>query len=193
MSMILVALAALQAAAPAAPAARTLQSLPNVTVKYYDVTGKDMKAINKSIQKQRSKDPATGKVNTAGTNWNFSPSFRRTTTNGVCKITEVITEFSGQADIPRLANPTSVPPAVAADWQRFQKGLENDAAARLWFVYDRIGGLKQAMIGKDCDQAVKEGALFLEKLKADASAYQPPQQPQAATVGNPAASVESND
>jgi len=173
-SVALQSAAPAQPAAPAAPSARSLQSVPNVTVSYYAVTGKDMKAINKSIQKQRPKDPATGQVNTGGTSWNVSPSFRKTTTNGVCKITDVTTDFSAKAEMPRLANENMVPAAVLQDWRTFQAGMERDAAARLWFVHDRIGGLKQTMMGKDCDQAIKEGAAFLEKLKAEAAAFQPP-------------------
>jgi predicted secreted Zn-dependent protease len=184
MSSFLIALSvALQTTAaspPMAPIAavtplRSLKDVPNVTIAYYDVTGKDMKSINKSIEKQRPKDPVTGQVNTGGTSWNVSPTFRRRTVNGVCTITEVTTAFTGRAELPRLANEAKVKPEVLQSWRSFSAGMEQDAAARLWFVHDRLGGLKQLMLGKDCDQAVKEGGAFLDKLKADSAAFQPPQ------------------
>lgn len=181
MSTMLFAIAALQAAAttaPAVPATRTLQSLPKVAVSYYDVSGKDMKAINKSLQKARGKDPVTKQPMTVSTKWNVAPSIKQRTTDGKCVVTGVAGyDFSATAELPRLANATTVPAAVAADWQAFASQLEKDAAAKLWYVYDRLPQFDQTVLNKPCDQAMKDGGAFLEKLKADAAAYQPPQAP----------------
>jgi predicted secreted Zn-dependent protease len=158
---------------PPATAARSLKDLPNLTISYYDVSGKDMKAISKSIAQQRPKDPATGQVVTGGTRWNLAPSFTRRTTDGVCKVVDVKTEFKAGADLPRLTNEASLSPDVVSAWRAFQADLERDAAAKLWFVHDRMAGLSSAMMGKDCAQAEKDGAAYLATLKAEASAYTP--------------------
>lgn len=192
MSILFTALAALQAAPAAqpatppvaAPAARTLKDLPKVSVTYYDVTGKDMKAINKSLLKARGKDPVTKQPNTVTTKWNVAPGIkRRTEADGKCTVVEVVGhDFSGTVELPRLANATTVPAAVMADWQSFASQLEKDAAAKLWYVHDRLPEFDRTVLNKPCDQAMKDGTAFLEKLKADAVAFQPPQAPKAATA-----------
>jgi len=169
------AIAAAPATAVPAAAVRTLASLPNVTVTYYDVTGKDMKAINKSLIKARGKDPVTNQPATVTTKWNIAPGIkRRTGPDGVCTVVEVVGyDFKGTAELPRLANEASVPAAVAADWRAFAARLESDAAAKLWYVHDRLPEFDSAVLNKPCDQAMKDGGAFLAKLKADAAAFTP--------------------
>jgi len=66
---------------------------------------------------------------------------------------------------------------VQTAWRTFVAKLEADAAARLWFVYDRSGSVAEAMKGKSCDGAKAAGVAALNKVKAEADAWQPPAPP----------------
>ena len=102
-------------------------------------------------------------------------------------------DFSGTVELPRLANATTVPAAVMADWQSFAGQLERDAAAKLWYVYDRLPEFDRAVLNKPCDQAMKDGTAFLEKLKADAVAFQPPRAATVVTANASRDPVKPND
>jgi predicted secreted Zn-dependent protease len=161
-----------------APASRSLASLPGINIKYYDVAGKNMKAVIKSIDKQR-KDPATGQARTVAHNWSIDAGFRKRTVNGVCTITAVEAPFIATVELPRHSNPAQLTPADAAEWQRFTTKIETEAAAKLWFAYDRSLQLEATIKGKDCDKGIADGTAFINQLKADAAAFQP-------TVATPA-------
>ena len=161
-------------AAPAttAPAARSLASLPGIKINYYDVTGKNMKAVIKSIDKQR-KDPATGQTRTVAHNWSIDAGFRKRTVNGVCTITAVEAPFIATVELPRHAKPAELAAADAAEWQKFTAKIETEVAAKMWFAYDRSLALEAAIKGKDCDKGIADGTAFINQLKADAAAFQP--------------------
>ena len=173
----LLALAALQAATAAAPAtapiapARPLSAIPGLRTSYYDVTGNTIAEINTAIRAARTS--ATGTAQTVKTDWAVAPKVTRSTTAGKCTVTSVTNSFSASVELPRLANEAAVPEDVRNRWRAFVANLEADAAARLWFVHDRVGTVAAAMRGKSCDGAKAAGTEALAKLKADAAAWQP--------------------
>jgi predicted secreted Zn-dependent protease len=155
-----------------APAGRALASLPGINIKYYDVSGKNMKAVIKSIDKQR-KDPATGQTKTVAHNWSIDAGFRKRTVNGVCTITAVEAPFIATVELPRHANPAQLAPADAAEWQKFTAKIESEVAAKMWFAYDRSRQLEGVIKGKDCDKGIADGTAFINQLKVEAAAFQP--------------------
>ena len=176
MFSLLIALAssaAIQTAVPAtapatsAPAARTLKDLPNVTIKYFDVAGKDGKAIEKNLKKVRT-DPKTKQFNAVSSNWNVAASVRQSRTGDKCTITGVVPTFSGTVELPRLANPDSVPAAVKANWQTYVDGLDRAIASNFYFVYDRIPGLVATVTGKDCAPGAALWTSSIERIKTEA-------------------------
>jgi predicted secreted Zn-dependent protease len=180
----LIALAALQAAAatPAAAPARPLSALPGLKTTYYDVTGNTISEINLAIKTSRATAAGPAAPQTVKTDWAVAPKVTRSTTDGKCQITSVTNSFTASVELPRLANEATVDEEVRKKWRTFVTKLENDAAARLWFVYDRSGAVADAMRGKSCDQAKAAGTEALAKLKADAAAWQPPAPPPAAVT-----------
>ena len=182
----LIALAALQAAAAAPPAAapitpaRPLSAIPGLKRTYYDVTGTTIAEINTAIRTARTS--GAGTAQTVKTGWAVSPKVTRSTTDGKCTVTSVTNNFSATVELPRLANEAAVSEAVRTSWRTFLAKLEADAAARLWFVYDRSGGVANAMRGQSCDGAKAAGTAALAKLKAEADAWQPPAPPATAVT-----------
>jgi predicted secreted Zn-dependent protease len=162
-----------QAAAAAATAtARSLKDVPNITIKYYDVTGKDPKTINRSIAKQRPLDPATKQPSVAGTNWTLGASMTKRTVNGQCTVVAAKGEFAATAELPRLTTANIIPAGGLEAWQKYVAQLEKTAADNLWFVADRLPQVEQAMVGKECNAALAAGTAAIEKLKRDAADYQ---------------------
>jgi predicted secreted Zn-dependent protease len=148
----------------AAPAGRSLQSLPNTTIRYYDVPGKNPQAILKSIAKLRPKG-ADGQPVTASTNWDIGATFKKRTENGVCRIVAATATFSATADLPRLVSPKALRREALDSWNSYVAGLESIAAANLWFVHDRIGQVEKAILASSCDGAQAAGAAAVDKLK----------------------------
>ena len=183
----LLALAALQASAATPPAvapvapARPLSAIPGLKTTYYDVTGNNIAEINAAIKAARG--GATGaNAQTVKTGWAIAPRITRSTTDGKCTVTSVTNNFTATAELPRLANEAALPAAVQTAWRNFYAKLEADAAARLWFVYDRSGSVAEAMKGKSCDAAKAAGVAALNKVKAEADAWQPPAPPATAVT-----------
>jgi len=156
MLSILMALAATQAqpavtTPPAAPA-RTLQSVPGVTVKYYDVAGRNGGAIEKSLKKILA-TPAPNNTAARVFDWSMGLKITKRTEGTVCTITAADADFTSNAYLPRLTEEASVPKDVLANWKPYAEGLEKTASDNLWFVADRIPALEQSLVGKPCDQA----------------------------------------
>lgn len=182
MPTVLIALsAALQTATAAAPSPaaqvavnRSLQDVPGIKISYYDIKGKDGKAIQKALLKARGKDPKTGQpLSTAGYDWTVGADIVRRTTNGVCTVSSVKPTFEATALLPRLTNEASVSEDIRQNWQTFVGNMESELAQKLWFAHDRLPRFEAAVVGKPCDQAMAAGSAYLAQLKAEVTAFQP--------------------
>lgn len=173
---LLLALAATQAAAPAtataAPAARRLQDLPGITVVYRDLSEKDVKAINKSLSKNKPLTAEQKALLGASTNWNAGGEMTRLTKGTECTITKVSPTFKATATLPRF-NEAWISAKDLPAWRAYKDATEAQAAAKLWFPYDRLPTVQQAATGKPCDQGAKDAAAAMDKLKAETAAFQP--------------------
>ncbi len=168
--------------APAAPAAapqpavaavpgKALSDLPNVTIRYYDVSGKNLKAINKAIEQGQQPD-ASGKVPLAPTGYAVDATFNKLTSNGQCKVTGAKATFSATVTLPRLAPSPSHTPELLDTWRAYIAGVENSHAADLWFVYDRLRTVESAILASSCETAQSAGAAAVDRLKAEAAEHQ---------------------
>lgn len=180
-SLFLAALAAAQAApaTSAAPAAapvasgRSLRDVPGLTLTYHDLSEKDVKAITKALKSKKPLTPEQQQLLGASTNWNVAPTFTKRTTNGAnCTITRVNVAFTAKADLPRF-NSAWIKAEDLPAWQAFISQVETQAAAKLWHPYDRMANFDKAMVGKPCDEAIRDGGATLDKIKAEAAAFQP--------------------
>lgn len=167
---------------PAAPAAtpqpavaavpgKTLSDLPNVTTRYFDVSGKNLKAINKVIE-QGQKPDSSGRAPLAPTSYAVDATFNKLTHDGQCKVTGAKATFSATVVLPRLTPSASHTPELLATWRAYIAGVENSHAADLWFVYDRLRTVESAILASSCENAQSAGAAAVERLKAEATAFQ---------------------
>ena len=138
----------------AAPAP-TLQQIPGVTVRYYDVTGNSIPLLRASIAAQRPKDPATGQPLAADAKWSVGTSVKRQTTGNACKIVGATANFKAEVVLPRLVSVegVAVPAPVMAEWQRYVSSLAQQQAAILHQVHSRIGEVERAVTASTCEGA----------------------------------------
>ena len=155
----------------AAVPGKTLRDLPNVTLRYFDVAGKNLKAINKSIERSQTVD-ASGKAPVTPTAWAVDTTFNKVTGNGQCKVTAAKASFSANVVLPRLVSDRAHTPELMASWRSYLAGVENAQAANLWFVYDRIRTVESAILASSCEGAQSAGSAAVERLRAQVAEFQ---------------------
>jgi predicted secreted Zn-dependent protease len=159
---------------PSSPPGKALKDLPNTTVRYYNVAGKNLKGAIQSITEQRPKD-ATGQPITAATNWSVKTEFsKRTDGKGGCSIAAAKATFSAAPELPRLENEAAFKKQELNSWQAYAAGLEVGAAAKLWYAHDHVADVEKAILGATCDTAEAAGAAAIQQLRAQANAVRPP-------------------
>ena len=167
-----------QAAVPG----RGLRDVPNITIKYYDVSGKNYADIVQSIEKVRPRDPATSRLMAGGASWSLGASMTQRTVNNVCTVTGAKAEFAATAELPRLVNEQQLAPDQLAAWRAYLSSIEVPAAASLWFVVDRVPAFEKSFAGKPCATGAAFGAAAIEQLKRDHAAFELQQATAAAPV-----------
>src|SRR4051812_35279968 len=143
MLTLIALLTAAQAAAPAtAPVAapRMLKDIPGVTIKYYDVAGKNGRAIQKSIAQLRPKG-SDGKPVTAGYSWNTNAQVVKATQGTTCTIKSAKVELSGIAELPRLTEAQAVDKGTLQSWNDYVAQLDAGIAAELGYFADHMPDL----------------------------------------------------
>jgi predicted secreted Zn-dependent protease len=161
--------AAPQPTVPAVPG-KTLRDLPNVTFQYFDVAGKNLKAINKSILESQKPD-ASGKAAVPPTGWAIDTKFNKLTHNGQCKVTDAKATFSAKVVLPRLVPNAAHSAELTAAWRAYLAGIENAQAANLWFVYDRLPTVESAILASSCEGAPAAGNAAVQRLQTLASEF----------------------
>jgi len=171
-------------AAPVAPV-RRLKDIPNIAISYHDLSQKDVVQINKALKKNKPLTPAQQALLAAKTNWTAGADMTRVKQGATCTVKDAKATFKATVDLPRF-NEAWIAEADRASWQAYLSATEAQTAAKLWFAYDRLPGFEQALIDKPCDQAMKDGAVAMEKLRAEAAAFQPAETVQGAPAAVPA-------
>ncbi|HEV2080099.1 MAG TPA: DUF922 domain-containing protein [Allosphingosinicella sp.] len=160
-----VAPAPVPAPVQAAPAP-TLQQIPGVTVRYYNVTGNSIPLLRESIAAQRPKDPVTGQPQAASAHWSIGTGVRKQTTGTACKIVAATPTFKAEVVMPRLVTPEGVvvPAPVMAEWQRYVASLEQQQAAILHQVHSRLGEVQTAVMGSTCEGAAAAANAAIARI-----------------------------
>ena len=154
---------------PAVPG-KTLKDLPNVTTRYFDVAGKNLKAINKSIADAQQPD-SSGRAAATATTWAVDTTFNKLTSGGQCKVTDAKATFSATVGLPRLVAEKGHSPELLAYWRNYLANIENMQAASLWFVYERVPEVEKAILASSCDGAQAAANAAVQRLRAQAAEH----------------------
>ena len=153
-----------------AVAGKTLKDLPNTTVRYFDVTGKNLKAINKSITAAQQPD-SSGRAAATATTWAVDTTFNKLTSAGQCKVTDAKATFSATVGLPRLVAEKGHSPELLAYWRNYLANIETMQAASLWFVYERVPEVEKAILASSCDGAQAAANAAVQRLRAQAAEH----------------------
>ncbi len=158
------------AAATTATATRTLQSVPGVTIEYYDVPGRNAAAVENSMKRLLA-TPAPNNTAARAYDWDLGMSIKRRTEGTVCTVVEATPALKAKAYLPRLTAEAKMQPQELASWNAYVAGIEKQAADNLWFVADRVATVGQPLIGKPCDQAATLWNSAVDNLVKQQTAY----------------------
>ncbi len=159
--------AAPPAAVAAAPAAllekRPLASLPDTTIKYYDVPGRTPQAIEKNLKGMMSNAAMTDMMRPY--NWTVGAQVNKQTTGATCIVMAVKTKQTSAVNLPRLSELAKVNAPTVASWNSYVAALQNDAAANLWFVHDHLPAIERSLASLPCDKVGDAWNSALADLK----------------------------
>lgn len=146
------------------PVPSRLAAIPNTTVRYYDVIGRNVTEINRSIARQRPKG-RDGKPIPASLDWTVTADFERTAVDGVCKVSGSRANFRATAELPRLNDVEKLDKTVLARWRNYVDQLEEGSLATVAFIHQNLGEIEKAMRASSCDQAKAAGAAAIEQMR----------------------------
>ena len=138
--------------------------VPNVTVAYYDVAGRNLDSIHASLARHSPRDPDTNRPLSATSRWTVAVTVDSLTTARRCTVLGARLDFRGQATMPRLLPDPDRPAPVAAAWANYLAWLESRQAEQLRFAYQRLGAVEQAVFDSRCDKAEAAADRVLARL-----------------------------
>jgi len=156
-------------APPVPTGARKLPSIPDVTVTYYDVVGKNVRELHDWLDKHGPRDPQTHKVLPATSSWSIGSAAKFTKTGGQCRLTGAAVKFTATAQLPRLVVGQKLLPEVLASWNSYVAALEDRQAAQLAFVHDRVGEVQSAIMHSSCTGWQKAASAAIDRLGQEQS------------------------
>lgn len=146
------------------PAPAQLAAMPNTTVRFYDVSGRNVTEINRSIARQRPKG-RDGKPIPATLDWAVMADFERTAVDGVCKVSSARATYRATAELPRLVDVEKLDKSVLIRWRNYVDQLEEGSLATVAFIHQNLGEIEKAMLGSSCDRAKAAGAAAIEQIR----------------------------
>jgi predicted secreted Zn-dependent protease len=151
------------AVAPAPLEKRPLASLPDTTVKYYDVPGRTAQAIEKNLKGMMANPAMTDLMRPY--NWNVGAQVGKQTTGPKCIVTAVKIKQTSAVNLPRLSDLAKVNAPTVANWNNYVATLQNDAAANLWFVHDHLPAIERSLVNMPCEKVGDAWNSALANLK----------------------------
>jgi predicted secreted Zn-dependent protease len=147
------------------------EALPDTLIRYYEVSGTNLAAINSGIATRAPRDPATGAAAPSSAEWSVALKVEEKTVDDRCVVTGAKSSFSASVTLPRLANADSAPNDLRKAWGQYLSNLTDTHAAELWFVVERLEQLEKAVIGRGCNEASRLAGAAAEIIQKDLAAF----------------------
>lgn len=148
MGLVLLTLVAVPSVGQTPPG---FDGIPNVSFDYYDLAGRDPKAIRAAMVEVRPTDPNDGERVDALTRWAWRWSWQ--TTPGGCDLANVNLTYSATVRLPRLKDRAVVPANVLKDWDAYIAALERHEAGHVRNSYAGRAEIRSAIAGATCATA----------------------------------------
>lgn len=138
--------------------------IPNVTVKYYDVTGTTSAEVRRSVDAAQPRDPNDGLGVDALTQWQFDLSWEAGK-KGKCHATLDNIKFSATVRVPRLAD-RNAPADLRARFDRYLKSLLDHEDGHVRYAWEHRGDIAKAINGVKCKAAARAAEKATNALAA---------------------------
>lgn len=153
--------------AAAVPAA--LAGIPDLKMRYYDVSGETAAEIRASLNRNNSTDPVTGAHFDAYTQWAFDWQIPGDPA-GPCRLDQAKVTLEITVGLPRLADTETVPPELLQRWKRYRTALEAHEAGHARNALLGRKAVLAAIRSADCataDWAADDALVALDALNED--------------------------
>lgn len=139
-----------------APPGATLAGIPNLTVEYYDVRGRNLFEIRRDLNRLRPRDPNDRLGVDAVSRWYMSWRWP-TGADGGCDLAATDLRFSATLRMPRLVDTAGTPEAVLIRWRRYMVALEGHEAGHIRHAWDNRAQVLAAIRASSCAGANDAG------------------------------------
>lgn len=165
-ALSLLLLSPIQATAPD-EAATPFVDIPNVTIVYYDVEGRDTNAVRQAMNKARPTDPNDGMRVDALSHYDFRWRWHDQG-QGKCTATPDDVRFSATVTIPRLVDRD---PELRQRFNRFLNSLLAHEEGHIRYAWDHRADIATALGSATCATANAAAQEALKAISAHDIAY----------------------
>lgn len=146
-----------------------LTEIPNVTVIPYDVGGRNLPAVRRSIDAARPTDPNDGKRTDGLSRWQYQWRWQRDE-QGRCTVAPEDIIFSATVTVPRLAD-SRAPTKLRERFDRYLQSLLAHEDGHIRYAWDHRGEITAAINTATCATADAAGQAALKAIAAHDIAY----------------------
>jgi predicted secreted Zn-dependent protease len=169
LAALVAAVGVLQAEIPlatgAAPrAGGPFDGIPDLEIRYYDVSGRTAGEIRAAMDRLRPTEPDTGRRFDGYTRWSirwYVPG----SPEGPCRLDRATVTLGLTVTLPRLVDPARVPPATLASWRRYTTWLEAHEATHARIAVAGRKKVLEAIRRAECDTAEVAATAAMDAIQ----------------------------
>ena len=143
-----------------------LTGMPNLAIRYYEVSGRTAEEIRAAIDRhpRRPRDPNDGRPVDAAARWDFRWTWPENA-RGECDLSRVSISFSARVLMPRLADETAVPDPLLRRWRIFVARLAAHEDGHVFSAWRAMPELLATLRASRCADANADAERVLERIR----------------------------
>jgi predicted secreted Zn-dependent protease len=126
--------------------------IPNLELVYYDVSGRTVDEIRRSLDERQPRDPNDGTRVAALSSWSIHWGWRARPGGG-CDLSRPSIDFRAQTLLPRLVSEGDLDPELRARWRAFLAAVDAHEARHVRYAYQHRAHVAAAIQASDCTGA----------------------------------------
>ncbi|MDB5699577.1 MAG: Zn-dependent protease [Alphaproteobacteria bacterium] len=137
--------------------------VPNLTFAYYDVSGRTIDEIRRSLDARQPRDPNDGTSVAALSSWSMRWGWRARGGGG-CDLANPSIDFGARIQLPRLVTQSELAPELLARWRRFIAAVEAHESRHVRYAYEHRRDVAAAIRASDCAGAASAAAAAVRAI-----------------------------
>lgn len=137
---------------PATASSSPFAGIPNLELTYYDVSGRTVDEIRRSLTARQPRDPNDGVPVAALSSWSMRWGWRARAGGG-CDLSKPSIEFRASTLLPRLVSERDLSSDVRARWRTFLAAVHAHEARHVRYAYEHRKDVAAAIKASDCTSA----------------------------------------